>query len=114
MIVETECAIKPFLTRPPADHCGANEHADDRNAEQLHDVTFFIVSDFMRKHGFQFRLGKLGDKCVEKDNLAETSEPGEEGVGMTRPLAAVHHFDPAGWKMGAPCQRKEAFAQCGS
>ena len=69
------------------------------------------MPDFMRKHGFQFRLGKLGYECVEKDNFAKTSEPGEEGVGVMRPFAAVHYFDAAGWKIGAPRQCKEAFAQ---
>ena len=78
---------------------------------RLHDVTLFVMADFMRKHGFQFRLGELGYECVEKHNFAKTSEPGEEGVGVTRPFAAVHYFDAARWKIGAPRQCEEAFAQ---
>src|SRR6516162_10596994 len=100
MIFETECSIKPLLTRQPGDRREADKHAEDRNGEQLHNVTFFVMPDFMRKHGFQFRFGKLGYECIEKDNLAKTSEPGEESVGVTRPFTAVHYFDAAGRKIG--------------
>src|SRR5207248_3595663 len=72
------------------------------------------MPDFVCEHRFQFWLGKLGYECVEKDNFAKTSEPGEEGVGVMRPFAAVHYFDAPGWKIGAPRQRKEAFAQGGT
>jgi hypothetical protein len=56
------------------------------------------------------RLGKLRYECVEKHNFAKTSEPGEESIGVTRPLTAVHYFDAASWKFGALRQCKEAFA----
>ena len=69
------------------------------------------MPDFMRKHRFKFRLGKLGYECVEEDNFAKTSEPGEESIGVTRPLAAVYYFDAASWEIGALRQYKEAFAQ---
>src|SRR5437764_14305739 len=110
MILEYECAIKPLLTRKPGTRCEAYKHSDDRNAEQLHDVTFFVMPDFMRNHGFKFRLGKLAYERVEKDNFAKTSEAGEEGIGVTRSFAAVHYFDAAGWKIGAPGHGKAAFA----
>src|SRR4051794_5143380 len=110
-MVETECAIKPLLTRQPGDRRERHKHAENRNAEQLHNVTFFVMPDFMRKHGFQFRLGKLGYECVEKHNLPKTSQPGEEGIGVMRPFAAVHYFDAASWKISAPRQCKQAFAQ---
>ena len=77
-------------------------------------MAFFVMPDFMRKHGFQFRLGQLRDKCVEQDDFSKTSEPGEEGVGVTRAFAAIHHLDTAGGKIGPPRQRKEAFAQAPS
>ena len=50
MILETECAIKPLLTRQPGDRREANKHACERNTEQLHDVTFFVMPDFMQKN----------------------------------------------------------------
>ena len=69
------------------------------------------MPDFMRKHRFQFRLGKLGYQCVEQDDFAKMSEPGEESIGVMRPLAAVHYFDAAGWKICAPRQGEETLAQ---
>src|SRR4029079_17877374 len=113
MILETECAIKPFAAREPGDRREANKHAEDRNAEQLHDVTLFVMPDFMRKHGFQLRLAKLREESIEEHNFSEPSEPGKEGVRVTRSFTAVHHFDAASWKIGAQRKRKEALAQRG-
>ena len=70
------------------------------------------MANFMREHRFQFRFRKLRDKCVEQDNFSKTSEPGEEGVGVARTFAAIHHLDAARGKIGALRQRKQAVAQC--
>ena len=74
-------------------------------------VALFVMANFMREHGFQFRLGELRDQCVEQDNFSKTSEPGEEGVGVARAFAAIHHLDAARGKIGALRQCKEALAQ---
>ena len=70
------------------------------------------MANFMREHGFQFRLGELRDQCVEQNDFSKTSEPGEEGVGVARAFAAVHHLDAARGKTGALRQCKQALAQC--
>jgi|SRR6185503_6125199 len=69
------------------------------------------MADFMREHGFQFWLSELCNQCVEQDDFSKTSEPGEEGVGVARSLAAIHDFNAARWKIGALCKCKKALAQ---
>ena len=51
MIIETKCAIKPLLARQPGDRREAYKNAGNRNAEQLYDMTFFVMPDFMRIGG---------------------------------------------------------------
>src|SRR5436309_8184270 len=111
VMLETKRAIKPSLARQPRNGGERHEDASNGNPEQLQYVALFIVANFMRKHGFQFRLGELRDKCVEQDNFSKTSESGEEGVGVARAFAAIHHLDAARWKIGALRQCKEALAQ---
>src|SRR6266481_4011810 len=110
-MLESKCAIKPALTRQPCDRSEPHEDADNGNAERLQYVVFLVMADFVCQYGFQFRLGKLGYECVEKDNFAKTAEPGEESVGVAGPFTAVHYFDAASWKIGALRQCKEAFTQ---
>src|SRR6266487_4655385 len=109
-MLETKRAIKPLLTRQPRNRGERHEDASNGNPEQLQYVALFIVANFMRKYGFQFRLGELRDECVEQDNFSKTSESGKEGVGVTRAFAAIH-LDAARGKIRALRQRKEAFAQ---
>src|SRR5262249_61363214 len=112
LMLETERAIKPFLTCQPRNRAERYKHAGDGNAKQFHHVPLFVMPDFMRQHGFQFCLGELPDEGVEQDDFSETSEPGEKGVRVTRAFAAVHYLDAARGKTGALRQRKETLAQC--
>mgnify|MGYP003694090921 CR=1 FL=1 len=71
----------------------------------------FVMPDFMRKHRVPVPARQVGLRVCRKGQFSKTSEPGEEGVGVTRPFTAVHYFDAAGWKFSALRQCKEAFAQ---
>src|SRR5438034_8017155 len=82
LMLETERAIKPLLTREPCDRGESDKHARDGNAEHFDHVALFVVANFMRKNGFHFRLGELRDQCIEQNDFSKTCEPGEEGVGM--------------------------------
>ena len=62
------------------------------------------MTDLVREHRFQLRFGQLLNKRVEENNFSETAKAGEERVGMTRPLAAVHHLNAFGKKPGALAQ----------
>src|SRR5205823_9925164 len=110
-MLETERAIKPLLTRQPRDRGERHKDASDGNAEQLQHVALFVMSNFMREHGFQFRFGELRDESIEQHDFSKTSEPGEEGVRVARAFAAIHCLDAARGKFGALCECKQALAQ---
>src|SRR5438034_11423378 len=80
LIFKTKRAIKPLLMRQPRDHRERYKDASNGKPQQLYYVAFFVMTNFMRQHGFQFRLGQLCNECVEQDDLSKTAEPGEEGV----------------------------------
>src|SRR5258708_34469108 len=106
-MLETERAIKPLLPREPCDRGESDKHASNGNAEHFNYVALFVMANFMREDGFHFRLGELCDQCLEQNDFSKTSEPGEEGVGMTRAFAAIHHLDPAGRKASPSRHRKQ-------
>src|SRR5882724_5813818 len=110
-MVEAKRAIEPLLVCQPRDRGERHKDSNDRKGKELYYVAFFVMANFMREHGFQLRVGELRDECVEQNDFSKTSEPGEEGVGMARALAAIHCVDTARGKIGALCQCKEALAQ---
>src|SRR5439155_16601156 len=111
LIFKTKRAIKPLLMRQPRDHRERYKDASNGKPQQLYYVAFFVMTNFMCQHGFQFRLAQLCNECVKQYDFSKATEPGEEGVGVARTFAAIHHLDAARWKVGALRQCKEALAQ---
>src|SRR6266540_69555 len=111
LMLETERVIKPVPTRQPGDRGKRHNNASHGNAKHLDYVALFVMANFMREHGFQLRLGELCDQCVKQDDFSKSSESSEEGVGVSRAFAAIHHLDAARGKTSAPRQHKQPLAQ---
>ena len=70
-MIETKRAIEPLLMRQPRDRGECHKDASDRNAEQFQDVTLFVMSNFMREDGFQFRLAELARSVYRRARFFE-------------------------------------------
>src|SRR5437870_12580242 len=110
-MLETKRAIKPLLTRQPRNRGERHENASNGNPEQLQYVALLIVANFMRKYGFQFRLGELRDERVEQDNCSKTPERRRAGVGEARPFAGIQHLEGARGEIRRLRQRNDAVGE---
>jgi hypothetical protein len=104
--------IKPRLPRQPGDGGERRNNAGNGNAKQFHYMALLVMANLMRKDGLYFQLGELRDQCIEQNDFPKTSEPGEEGIGVARAFAAIHHLDAPAGKTRTSRQCKQALAQC--
>src|SRR5436309_14393274 len=56
LMLETNRAIKPSMTRPPRGRGECHKDAGDRNAKQLQYVALFLMPNFVCENGLHFRL----------------------------------------------------------
>ncbi len=62
---KAERAVKPVLPGQDGNELKTGQRTDRRKGQHFRDVLFLEMTDFMREHRFQFRLGQLLDQCVE-------------------------------------------------
>lgn len=57
------------------------------------DMPFPEMPDLMGEHGLDLLVLELGEQGVEEHDAAPPAETGEEGIGMPRPAARIHHLE---------------------